>query len=145
MKKLILLVALIVAIGVTTWAQDYVTNLPVGVTYKRIETAKTLTNTDTCDIYFNVQSHSEFKVDAGVNLDLTSGVGTATNTIYIDERKSDDQAWSNVTSTAGLTVSTTTVVATDADAVRARQIRLRIITTGTCVAVVDWAWLKIWN
>jgi hypothetical protein len=91
MKRLfILIVVLIVAIGLQ--AQDYSGKLRVNDSWDYINTNQTLTNADTIEVEWEVESYYPFTLDVGLNTDSVSGSST-TDTLFVYGRKYSDQDW----------------------------------------------------
>lgn len=144
MKKLILLLTLIVAIGVNLKAQDYTGKIVPGESYKYINASTTMVNADSCVFVFDTQIHDGFSLDAGVNFDFVSG--TQTSTVKVQGRKGTDVAWTTVGSASASSLTNTTTVVSSTSRLMYRQIKVAAITGGgTGTSTVDYGWLKLWN
>lgn len=143
MKKLLLLVTLFVAIGVTAFAQDYYGKMVPGQSYDYINTSTVLVNGDSCTVFFDVQTHTPYSFDAGVNFDYVSGTQTGTVSVY--GRKASDTVWAVIAAAAASSLTNTTTVTSYTSVVRYRQIKVTALTGGTGTTTTDNVWLKIWN
>jgi len=141
MKRLVLLIAvLIVAMGLQ--AQDYESriNRNESYVYKSMST-HTLTNVDTVDVVVQTRINNPFTIDVCIYVDSISG--DAGCTLYLEGRKADSEAWSSIANTAW-SGDDSTVIVSHATAVRYRETRLRLITSGTGVLEADYYWEKLW-
>lgn len=148
MKKLILLLALIVAIGVNLKAQSYTNKIVLGNSYVMTDTNAILTgttsvSTTTATVTYSVQTNNEYKFDLGVNIDRTSG--TPTDSLIVYGRKNNDTPWVLIAKTPCGSATSTTTVLSHATAVSYRDLWAYIKGYGQSVRTLDYSWLKIWN
>lgn len=147
MKKLLLLVILIVAMGVTFAAEPVQTSggkITPDLSFAQYDINGTLTNADTLDYVFQTGVHNTFTFDAGVNLDKTSGTPTQ-DSIIVFGRKHPDTNWTRIQAVVWDGTTNKTVLSSHTTAVRYRYIKIRIKSIGNQVVVADNVWLKIWN
>lgn len=147
MRKVFLLLVAAIMLVATSNAQVAV-SVPVGVTYKMVDqsltvTGATSTSTSTSTVDFSVQSHSEYKLDVGVNIDATSG--SPVDSVFVYGKKASDVDWTLIGKVGCVTGTVTTSIFTHATAIRYRYIRAHMKYYGQAVRTLDNVWLKIWQ
>lgn len=142
MKKLLLLVTLFVAIGVTLKAQTV--KMDLGATYAEYNLPVTATNTATATVYFNAAIHQPATQDLRVK--LTKGTGALSNVVITLSGSKFGDTWSTIGSAVNWKLSTADTIVTISNATlnRYRKYKVTYTGTGTGTAIINPQYLKLY-
>lgn len=142
MKKLLLLVTIFVAIGVTLNAQTV--KMDLGVTYADYNLPVTATNAVTSTVYFNAAIHQPATQDLRVK--LTKGAGVLSNVAVTLSGSKFGDTWATISSAVNWKLSTADTIITISNATlnRYRKYKVTYTGTGTGTAIINPQYLKLY-